>query len=241
MPVAVILSGAGRYADPWHPFPATSRRLQALAAENGYDVTITEDIDETLAQGLAGVDLLIVNAGDPARAECDTPDPALLDRARAGLATAVARGMSLLGLHAAASTLRDYPDYRALLGGEWVVGQSWHPPQGEFHVRPLHDAIVEGLGDFTVIDERYTGLTIDRGVEPLAASTGEHHVLAWANQVGPGRAVYSALGHDERSYDSAGHRALLRRALSWLFPRPPFADKNPDKNTVAAKRGTTVL
>jgi type 1 glutamine amidotransferase len=28
--------------------------------------------------------------------------------------------------------------------------------------------------------------------------------------------VYDGLGHDGRSFDSPGHRALLRRAVDWL-------------------------
>jgi len=224
MPQALILSGAGRYADPWHPFADTSARLAGLAADSGWEATITEDIDAALATGLDGIDLLIVNAGDSWRpVEEGAPvvpgDPAIVEPARAGLAVALARGMTVLGMHISASSLRDYPQYREVLGGEWVPGRSWHPPLGEVHVRPLHDEIVEGCCDFTVVDERYTDLVIDRSVEPLAGSEGDDVVLAWANQVGPTRAIYDALGHDLRSYDSKGHRSFLRRALTWLLPR----------------------
>ena len=39
---AIILSGAGRYADPWHPYAETSARLAELAATAGYDVEVHE-------------------------------------------------------------------------------------------------------------------------------------------------------------------------------------------------------
>ncbi|MCL2737044.1 MAG: ThuA domain-containing protein [Propionibacteriaceae bacterium] len=224
MPAAIILSGTGRYADPWHDFALTSAALETVAREAGWQVSITEDIDATLALGLDGVDLLIVNAGNPGTTPPE--DPALIDRGRANLAAAFKRGISVLGAHTAATSLRDYPQYRTVLGGEWVPGHSWHPPFCEIHVRPLHDLIVEGLSDFTVQDERYTDLVLDPGVEPLASTRDEdrRHILAWANEAGPTRVVYSALGHDGRAYESPGYRSFLRRVLIWLLPRPVFHD-----------------
>ena len=223
MPTILLLSGAHRYADPWHDFPETSACLARLARGCGWEVEVTEDIDERLAAGLTGIDLLIVNAGDPWRTDGEpvAPSPDLLGRARAGLLDGLDAGLAILGLHTAAASLRDYPEFRRRLGGEWVRGVSWHPPYGPVHVRPLHDEIVEGCGDFTVHDERYTDLVIDEGVEPLAGTDEGPHILAWANRVGPTRVVYDALGHDTASYDSAGHRAFLRRALSWLQPPVP--------------------
>lgn len=226
MPSALILSGAGRYADPWHQFAQTSPLLQALAQDSGWHTVITEDIDAALADGLDGVDLIIVNAGDPWGDTTQKCDPDLIQAGADNLAIAFDRGISLLGIHCAASSLRDYPQYRQALGGEWVPGRSWHPLFGDFHVRPLHDSIVEGLSDFTLSDERYTDLLIDPDVEPLATTSDENgeYVLAWAHTYGSARVIYDALGHDARSYESCGHKSFLRRAMCWLLPQPEFED-----------------
>lgn len=219
MPQAIILSGTGRYSDPWHPFAQTTPLLHTLAHDSGWEVDTAGDIDSFLASDFTEVDLLIVNAGTSA----DTPaeDPGVIERGRANLAGALERGISVLALHCAANSLRDYPEFRQALGGEWVPGHSWHPELAEIHVRCLHDEIVEGLSDFHVTDERYTDLVIDKDVEPLASTHDDErrYVLAWANQWGTSRLIYDALGHDTRSYDSQGHRCFLRRALSWLLPR----------------------
>ncbi|MDR0783658.1 MAG: ThuA domain-containing protein [Propionibacteriaceae bacterium] len=229
MPKALILSGAGRYADPWHSYADTSLRLEALAHDSGWKTTITDQIDETLAAGLDDFDLVIVNAGDPWHATeegAPEPDEAVIAQGRLALATALERGISLLGVHAAANSLRDYPQWRFALGGEWTHGKSWHPAVGEIHIRTLHDEIVEGLSDFNVMDERYTALTIDRDIELLAEAIDDQkgHPIAWAHQYGRSCVIYDALGHDLRSFDSRGHRSLLRRALSWLLPRQKFDD-----------------
>jgi type 1 glutamine amidotransferase len=233
MPTALILSGSGRYADPWHHFADTSARLADLATHLGWQVQVAPEVDAALADGLDQTDLLIVNTGDSwrqadeAEAHQPTPgDPELIERARANLAAAFQRGIAVLGLHSAASSLRDYPQFRRALAGEWVPGTSWHPPVGQLQVRPLHDQIVEGLCDFTVTDERYTDLVIDKAAEPLADANGDERrqVVAWAHQYGASRVIYDALGHDTRSYDSRGHKSFLRRALSWLAPRPAYTD-----------------
>jgi len=229
MPQALILSGAGRYADPWHPFADTSARLADLAQQGGWEVVTDQDPDTRLAAGLDGIDLLIVNTGDPWTNNDDDatgPKPELIEQGRTGLARAFQRGISVLGIHTAAASLRDYPQFRAALGGEWVRGRSWHPLFGQVTVRPLHDQIVEGLSDFTVEDERYTDLDIDPSAEPLAwtGDQDQTYILAWAHQYQACRIVYSALGHDTRSYDSKGHRLFLQRALNWLQPRPVFDD-----------------
>ncbi|WTO10857.1 ThuA domain-containing protein [Micromonospora sp. NBC_00617] len=45
---------------------------------------------------------------------------------------------------------------------------------------------------------------------------GATHPLVWARTLGRSRVVYSALGHDTRSYESPGHVELLRRITAWL-------------------------
>ncbi len=232
MPQAVILSGAGRYADPWHPFSQTSPLLAELAQASGWQPVITTEIDQRLADGLADFDLIIVNAGDPwsnlGQTEDHPADPALIEAGRASLAAAFARGIDVLGVHTAAASLLDYPQFRQALGGAWVPGRSWHPAMSHLEVRPLHDQIVEGLCDFRVFDERYTDLEVDEAVEPLMevqSGPGEDDVVvAWAHHYGGSRVVYDALGHDTRSYDSCGHKSFLKRVLSWLLPQDTFTD-----------------
>ena len=246
MPTALVLSGAGRYADPWHRFPETSARLAALAQESGWRTVITEDIDQHLAFGLDEFNLLIVNAGDPWMATTQTdpqcvlvphdesearteslqvvgeasPDWNLIRRGRVNLSAALARGIAVLGVHTAAASLRDYPEFRQALGGEWVRDHSWHPPFGELQIRPQPHPITEGCPEFTTQDERYTDLDIDEGVRPLATTNDDDrtHLVTWATAHPTSRIIYHALGHDQRTYDSLGHQRFLRQLLTRLLP-----------------------
>lgn len=216
-PRAVIATGTGRYADPWHPFPATSARIAAALRDDGWDVVVDEDVDHALAH-LDGVDLLVVNAGDPWR-DGDTELEHRADPdADAGLRSAVDRGIGIIAVHAALSTLRDHPAWREAIGGEWEPGRSWHPPIADAHVRVVdaEHAVTAGVPGFDVFDERYSDLAVDDGARVLAEHDvdGTAHPAVWVREQ-PTRAVVSSLGHDERAYDAPEHIALLRRAARW--------------------------
>ncbi|TFD93313.1 ThuA domain-containing protein [Cryobacterium lactosi] len=216
---ALILSGAGRYADPWHPFAQTSACLAEILTGCGVSVTIATDVDAAMTL-LDGVDLLVVNAGDPSRNDLPVPD---LSAARAGFAAALERGIAVLGTHTAAASLTDYPEWESVLGGRWSPERSMHPPIGPARITLHADRhpVVAGLGDFDTVDERYSHLRVAADVVPLAAHTLDEveHPLLWARTAGSSRVVYSALGHDARAYESAELRELLARATRWLTGR----------------------
>lgn len=229
---AVILSGSGRYADPWHRYDETSAALAGIVAGAGYRVDVSDDLLGGLA-ALGDAELLVVNAGNPATplpegvADPGEPDADAIAAAAAGFEAALERGIGILAVHSAASTLPELPAFGHALGARWVPGVSWHPPIGDalVHIVGAHP-IAAGLADFTAFDERYSGLRLDDVIEPIAEheEEGMRHPLIWARELGHSRLVYDALGHDARSYESTAHRELLARALDWLsrVPAPTF-------------------
>jgi type 1 glutamine amidotransferase len=229
---AMILSGSGRYADPWHPFAETSAALAGIVAGVGYYVDARDDVLGALAE-LEDVDLLIVNAGSsdtpPPSDATDTgaPDDATVRAAIAGFDAALARGIGILAVHSSAATLGEVPGFGRAVGARWIEGVSWHPPIGPAHVHIVgNHPIADDVTDFTVFDERYSGLRLTATIEPIAEheEDGIRHPLIWAREIGHSRLVYDALGHDARSYDSGEHRELLTRAVDWLsrVPAPTF-------------------
>jgi hypothetical protein len=227
---AIILSGSGRYDDPWHPYPETSALLAELARDAGFEVEVREDVDDALATLDDDVTLLVVNAGDPDGpipdggddGADDLVDPAALD-------AALERGIGILAMHAAASSLRDYGAFDRALGARWEPDESWHSPLGDASVHVVgNHPVREGIEDFTVQDERYADLHQYEVIEPIAEHVegGIRHPLVWGRELGRSRLVFDALGHDTRSYDSAEHRVLISQALAWLsrVPAPSIDD-----------------
>jgi len=137
------------------------------------------------------------------------------------LTRGMAAGGALLGMHSSVIAMSALPEWRGILGGTWVRGRSMHPPQSEATIERATGAehpITDPLADFAVFDERYSHLEVDADSTVLFEHEHDErrHPLVWARTAGRGRIVYDALGHDGRSFDSAGHRNLLRRSVGWL-------------------------
>lgn len=207
---ALIASGAGRYADPWHPFPRTTPLVAGALADAGFDAAVVDDVDRALTR-LDGVDLLVLHAGAPVDG---APPP---DEAITALADALTRGMGILSVHIGLRCLQAHPGGPELLGGRWADDVSWHPPLGRTRV---HGGLLPGgrpVADFDVEDERYLDLQLlgDRVEVAHHEHEGVRAPTAWVREVGAARIAVDLLGHDERSYDSAGRRGLLAALATW--------------------------
>ncbi len=219
---AIILTGADRYDGRWHDHAATSQRVAEALAELGIDARIRGTRPRYLGD-IEEADLVVVNAANGNRSDDDASDEEW-EPAFSVLRKYVARGRPLLALHLSSAAFREFPEWREWIGGAWIAGTSMHPPISDATVTVQTDAhpIVAGMGDFSVFDEMYSFLELEPGNTVLATHRheGVDHPLAWARESGPGRAVYDALGHDVRSYDSAERVRLLQREALWLLGKP---------------------
>jgi type 1 glutamine amidotransferase len=80
--------------------------------------------------------------------------------------------------------------------------------------------VVDGVDDFTVVDEVYSDLRTAPGLTALATAatpaTDAVQPMLWAREHGGGRVVYDALGHHPPSYAVPEHREIVRRAIGWV-------------------------
>ena len=207
---SLILSGGGAYADPWHPFAATSERIAGILAVLGHHVEISELVADRVA-GLDGWDMIVVNAASGPEADTSA--------AQAGLMAALDRGLGVLAIHVGACTLLRLPEWESVTGAAWTTG-SMHPKAGPCRIitYPGRHPICAPVADFDITDERYAYLRTAPDIVPLAAHqhAGELHPLLWVRIRQKARIVTDLLGHDERSYDSPEHCQLISRAARWL-------------------------
>ena len=164
-----------------------------------------------------GIDLVVVNAGNPADG---SPSPASAD-ALAGLRTYVDRGGPVLAVHAAATTFTTEPRWSEMIGGRWVRGTTMHPPFGPARLRAtaIDHPISRGVGDLELPDERYSYLDTEPGITVLYDHEHDElrHPAIWALEPAGRRAVYDGLGHSVATYENEAHRRLLRQAAGWLL------------------------
>ena len=224
-----ILSGTGRYSDPWHPFASTSAAIADIVAAMGLAVAVRgTGSPESLA--VDGARLVVVNTGKGQ--EPPPPDPAW-SRALDEFGEWIEDGGRILAVHTAAAAFPDWPAWAAIVGGSWVEGRSSHP---RISVAAFTAAsgtedhpVLDGLPDaggidpslagrpmVLALDERYSGLDVAAGSVPLLTHEleGRPAVMAWV--VGR-RVLYDGLGHDERSYRSTTRRRLLENEVRWLL------------------------
>jgi type 1 glutamine amidotransferase len=226
----LILTGGIR-----HPFADAAPALARILDGVGIRSEIATDMEGGAARlTREAFDLVTVYAlrwrmlGDekyaPHRAEwAFSPSPTM----RRALSDHITNGGGLFGLHTAALCFDDWPEWRDLLGGVWVWGQSFHPPRGPVVARATERThpITSGLTAFETIDEVYSNLTLAADVAPLmtaCASAGgmQDWPVLWARQFGRGRVVFDALGHDRGTLEHPAHRRVLARAGLWALGRP---------------------
>jgi type 1 glutamine amidotransferase len=222
---ALVLSGG-----VGHDFDLTSSLLAGVLGEAGFETDVVDLADGFARLRHARPDLFVVNAlrwrmlverFAPQRErwayESDPEDRQLVEEFVAG-------GGGLLGIHTAPICFDDWDGWRDLLGARWDWDTSHHPPYGPAKVNVRTDAhpLVAGITDFEVEDEIYGFMDVAGDVDGLAFAPhgGRDHPLLWAREVGRGRVVYDALGHDGRVYESPEHRRILRRAALWATGRP---------------------
>jgi hypothetical protein len=214
-PHALVVSGAGRYGDPWHPFPATSQALATALRDRGCQVEVDDDADAALARLNEGPvpSLLVLNIG------WHGPDQ-LAGPAADGLVTALEQGLPTLVAHSTLTGFPDWPLWRDIVGGGWTYGTTYHPDydDGIVHARPEHP-LTAGLDRLPIRDERYTRLWLHESSEVFLEheEEGERHPLGWTRTWGASPLVVDALGHDAAAYDGESRRLLLARELDWLL------------------------
>ncbi|WP_168211710.1 ThuA domain-containing protein [Ruania zhangjianzhongii] len=220
---AVVISGAGRYADPWHDFTGTSARLATELTALGLPAEVATLGEAEVPTG--AVELLVVNAGGGStpRAVTGTAADQRAEALAGWVREAVAGGVPVLITHTGSNTFYDDDRWASLIGGRWVPGTSWHPPLAPAWVQvidPEHP-ITAGMTELAVTDERYCDLEVHPGNAVLVdhAEDGRRHPIVWAREAGGVRVVHDGLGHDSNAYDGADRRALLSREVDWLLRR----------------------
>jgi hypothetical protein len=216
---AIVLTGTGRYDDPWHDFAATSHQIAATLETGGIRCEIRGTKRRNFAD-LADADLLIVNCG-VGWGSSHPEDDSDWAQAHQALAEFIASPRPIIGIHTASNTFHGVPGWYERLGVVWEAGRSMHPPIGpaKVEIGPDEHPIVAGLEPFELFDERYSQLHVAGGSSVLATHDldGSPQPLVVARENAGRRTVYDALGHGQESYRSAERRRLLLREAFWAL------------------------
>jgi hypothetical protein len=218
---ALVVSGGGRFVDPWHPFADTSAALASALRGRGCAVTVSADADAALTELTTEAlpSLLVLNIGWYGPDRFSEP-------AAQGLVAALQHGLPTLLVHSTLTAFPDWPLWHEIAGGGWTRGTTYHPAYGPGTAlaHPEHP-VSAGLGELEIIDERYTKLWVDDSASVFLQheEEGSLHSLAWTRTWGASPIIADALGHDAGAYRTTARTVLLQRELDWLATTGPLA------------------
>jgi type 1 glutamine amidotransferase len=145
------------------------------------------------------------------------------------------KGIGLVALHHSINAHPDWPEYRQIIGGRWILGDceidgrkyhksTWlHGQEMHVTVADHQHPITRGLADFTIHDETYGGYYVSPAVTMLLTTNHPKNdrQIAWITHYGPSRVAYLQLGHDSKAWGNPAYPVLLERMIRWAAGRLP--------------------
>ena len=130
----------------------------------------------------------------------------------------VAGGGALIGVHSASDTWHEWPEYIAMLGGEFET----HPEEMSRNllvVDAAHPSTKDLPSPFALFEEYY----VFKNLAPsnLLVTLDDGAPISWSRKHGAGRVFYTALGHRNDVWASAWFQQHLAGAITWALQKGP--------------------
>ncbi|WP_329043029.1 ThuA domain-containing protein [Streptomyces sp. NBC_00178] len=218
--------------------PAGTQTIRDLGSANNFTVTATEDSNAFTTANLAGFKAVVF---------LSTTGDVLNTTQQSALQSYVDGGGGYLGIHAAADTEYEWPQYQQLVGA-WFKS---HPAIQQATVRTEDRAnpATSHLGQtWSRTDEWYNYRTnprpdvrvlqsLDEGSYNGGEMSGDHPIT-WCHPQGSGRSFYTGLGHTQESYADPAFRSLLLGGIRYAagFAK---ADCRPETGYTSLYNGST--
>jgi len=141
-------------------------------------------------------------------------------------------GKGFVGIHSAAITFTDWPEYGEMIGG-YYDEHPWMTFNAPIIVEePAFPGMSQWPHSFTIKDEIYqiklfsrdecnvlmrldaSKLNLDN---PWVHRQDKDFAVAWAKMYGKGRVFYSTLGHVDENWDSPSLRKMYAEAIKWAL------------------------
>ncbi len=198
--------------------PDAEVAIKQLGQQFGWKVTTTHLLRLLTPENLAKLDMLIF---------ATSGNLPLDDAQKEAMLAFVRGGKAFVGIHNAADTSYDWPEYSAMLGG-WFAGHPWTQEVNIIVDDPAHPAMRPLPRQFRVYDEIYTFKNWDRArthvlmhlgnssVDVSKGTRADHdYALAWCHDYGAGRVIYTALGHPDTLWHEPWFLAHIAGCLKW--------------------------
>ena len=197
--------------------PAGKNLLQSLAAQNGWEIHLTENAADFNESTLANYDVVVW---------LNTTGDVLSNPQQTAFENYIENGGGFVGIHSAADTEYDWPWYGELVGAYFVshpevqsagleVEHTSHPSTVHLahaqwqHTDEWYNFQTNPRDDVTVL------LSLDENSYNPGSNPMGDHPIAWYHTIGLGRAFYTGLGHTAAAFSNNNFIRHIEGALLW--------------------------
>lgn len=203
--------------------PAGIQAIKQLGAQHRFEVDATEEAQAFTPENLKqyGAVIFLSTTGD-----------VLNDAQQAAFEQYIKAGGGFVGIHAATDTEYGWPWYGELVGAYFGS----HPPgqqEAVFKVaNPNHIATRHFPATFKKTDELYNFKWISENLQVLltidensykGGKNGDFHPMSWYHNYEGGRAFYTAMGHDAKTFSEPLFLTHLLGGIEYALGKKPTA------------------
>ena len=195
----------GGHTKGFHEFSVMAPIYEAFLSAAGFEVKITEDRDDFLAERLEDVDVVVDY----------TTGETLADKQAAGLLGFVKNGRGFVGVHSAADSFHNCRAYERMVGATFLT----HPPTIPHTFKlsqPAHPCMQGIPAEFTLPEELYMMDYIGQFDTLMVTDFNSFRLpMAWVKPYGCGRVFFTALGHGKEQTENQWFQKMVVNAVRW--------------------------
>ncbi|MCD6465583.1 ThuA domain-containing protein [Candidatus Bathyarchaeota archaeon] len=201
--------------------PIAKKVVKNLGLESGiFNVVATEDCNIINSEDLKKFDaILFATSGE-------LP---MTDKQKIDFISAIKSGKGFIGVHNAADTFYEFPEYGRMIGG-YFNGHPWAQEVTVIVEDRTHPATRHLPEKFKVKEEVYTFkdwsrnktrvlISLDSKSVDLSKGTRQDHdyALCWCHNYGKGRVFYTAFGHFKELWNEKWFQIHLLNGILWTM------------------------
>jgi len=142
----------------------------------------------------------------------------ITDRQQQNLLKLTDKGVGIAVLHHACIAYKDWTEYARITGVAQEVLGNKMAVKFRVHVADPRHPITQGIQDYELTDETFSGLRIDP-LNHVLLTTNEpsnSKTIAWTRTYRNSRVFYIQSGHDNSAFSNPAYKTIVQRAVRWV-------------------------
>ncbi len=178
--------------------------LQTPLFQKGINLTYTTDVNDLNSVTLNNYDGLMIYANHDS----------ISSEQESALKSYVQSGKALIPIHSASFCFQNSDWFIGAVGGQFSTHET-----GDFTATIVDKAhpVMAGIEEFETWDETYVHAKVNPDMHVLMERVegGKKEPYTWVREEGDGRVFYTALGHNEKTWEKPEFQQLIANGILW--------------------------